>query len=81
MVNDSIEVEMNLTTAREKGREEEERRTSKDLTQLSPLNTLEIEMERMIEAMERLMERYIVSHNPPTMTNHDFREPLCGEKT
>ena len=38
-------------------------------------------MERMIEAIKRLMEKSIVNHNPPPMRNQDFREPLCGEKT
>ena len=38
MMNDSIEVEINLTATRENGREEEERRKNEDLTQLSPSN-------------------------------------------
>ena len=56
MINDSIEVELNLTVAREKGREEEERIKNEDLTQLLPYNTPEGSINERMEAIERLME-------------------------
>ena len=64
MLNYSIEVQMNLTVARKKGREEEERRKNEDLTWILPLSTLEARMDIIMEAMERCMEKLIVGPLP-----------------
>ena len=77
MMNDAIEVEINLTAAREKGREEGEIRKNGDLTHPSPSNAPKAKTDMMMEAMERLMESLIVDHNSHPIINQDFRGPLC----
>ena len=78
-MNDSKEVEIDMTVSREKGRGEG-RGKNEYHTQPSPSNAPKAKMERMIEAMERLLERFILNHIPPLMRNRDFKGTLCVEQ-
>ena len=65
MMNDAIEVEINLTAAREKRIKEVERRKEKDPTQPSSSNSQEARMDMMMKIMETLMERLTMDSRPP----------------
>ena len=69
MMNDAIEVEINLTTDREKRREEEEKGKEKEPIQPFSSTSLEDWIDRVMEAMESLMERIIMDNNPPPIKN------------
>ena len=70
-MNDAIEVEINLTTAREKMREEGEIRKDKEPTQPFSSNSQEARMDMMMETMEKVMERLTMDHNPPPIENQE----------
>ena len=83
MMNDSIQVEINLTANREKRREEGERRKEKYPTQPSSSNSQEARMDMMMKIMEKMMERLTMENKPPPREeqekqngNHNFRRPL-----
>ena len=65
IMNDAIEVEINLTSAREKRRQEGEIRKDKDPTQPSSSNSQGARMDMIMETMENLMERPTMDHCPP----------------
>ena len=83
MMNDSIEVEIKLIVVREKRREEEEKQKDKYPIQHFSPTSQEVGINRMMEAMERLMERLTMNHIPPPIKyqgqqklDQDFRGPL-----
>ena len=65
MINDAIEVEINLTAAKEKRREEGDIRKDKDPEQPSSSISQEARMDIMMKMMEKLMERLTMDHIPP----------------
>ena len=82
-MNDAIEVEINLAAAREKRREEGERRKEKYPTQPSSSNSQEARMDMMMKIMEKMMERLTMENIPPPREeqeqqngNQNFRRPL-----
>ena len=82
-MNDVVEVEINLTAAIEKRREEGERRKEKDPPQLSSFKSHEAIMDTMMQTMEKLMERLTMDNRPPPKENQEqhnrnqnFRRPL-----
>ena len=82
-MNDSIEVEISLTATREKRREEEEKGKDKDPIKPFPSTSQEVGINKMMEAIERLMERLTMDHSSPPINDEgkpkrdqDFRGPL-----
>ena len=65
MMNDAIEVEINMIVAREKRREEGERRKENEPTQPSSSNSQEARMDMMMKIMEKLMDRLTMENRPP----------------
>ena len=69
MMNDAIEIEINLTVAKEKMREEGDRRRDKEPKQTSSSNSQEAMMDMMMKSMENLMERLTMDNRPPPIEN------------
>ena len=63
MMNDAIEVEINLSVAKEKRREEGERREDKEHEKTSSSNSQEARVDMMMKIMENLMERLTMDDN------------------
>ena len=64
MMNDAIEVEINLTAAKEKRREEGDIRKDKEHEQHSSSNSQEENMDMMMKIMEKMMERLTMENIP-----------------
>ena len=78
MMKDAIEVEVNLSTARKKKRdegderrEEGDRRKDKETKQPSSYNSQEVRMDMMIKAMENLMEILSMDNKSPPRENQE----------
>ena len=71
MMNDSLEVEINLTAAKKKGKEEGERRKDRELEQSFSSNSEEARMDTMLKPTEELMERITMDNLTPTKENKE----------
>ena len=80
-MNDATGVEINLTTAREKVREEGDRRKSEDLPQLLPSDTPETMMNERVDAIEIWMEVFMMDHIPYPMRIQEVIGTPRTEKT
>jgi len=72
MMNEAVEVEVNLTSARRKKRdkgewrrEEGDKKKGKEQEQPSTSYTQKTKMNVMMKTMEKLMERFTVDNRPP----------------
>ena len=64
MMHDTIEVEINLTAAREQAREEGDRRWNEYIPHIYPSDTPEITTDERMKAIERWMDIFTRDHNP-----------------
>ena len=78
MMKDTIEVEVDLVTARNKKRDDEEwrreegeRKVDKDLEGPSTSILQEARIDTMLWTMERMMERISVDERPPPKENQE----------
>ena len=78
MMKDTIEVEVDLVTARNKKRddgkwrrEEGEQKVDKELEGPSTLSLQEARIDTMLWTMERMMERISVDERPPPKENQE----------
>ena len=70
-MKDGIEVEINLTTTKEKTIEEGERRKDKYREQPSSSDSQEARMDVLMKIVENLMERLAMDNRPPPKGNQE----------
>ena len=77
MLKNPIEMEMNLSATRDKGREEGDGGWNKYSLQLLPSEALKTRANERMEAIERWMEGFMITHSPYPTSDQEFRGPLC----